>query len=152
MVLLELLLAAAAAAVLLLLPPAAAASFCCCCCLELLPLLLPAAAAAAALFLHWGYDWLKSKECRVAGKEKIANALINAVVPRDATWSTRMKPNGSVIERIYISFCFARFTLFWQFQFIKNKFKNKTFFILKFEDFNISKVIICKILLTNRSL
>ena len=113
MVLLELLLAAAAAAVLLLLlPPAAAASFCCCCCLELLPLLLPAAAAAAALFLHWGYDWLKSKECTVPGKERMVNELINAVVPRDASWATQMNPKGSVIERIYISFCFARFTLF----------------------------------------
>ena len=100
MVLLELLLAAAAAAVLLLLlpPAAAAASFCCCCCC-LLPLLLPAA-AAAALFLHWGYDWLKSKECTVPGKERMVNELINAVVPRDASWATQMNPKGSIIERI----------------------------------------------------
>ena len=98
MVLLELLLAAAAAAVLLLLPPAAAASFCCCCCC-LLPLLLPAA-AAAALFLHWGYDWLKSKEYTVPGKERMVNELINAVVPRDASWATQMNPKGSIIERI----------------------------------------------------
>jgi len=46
------------------------------------------------------YDWYKSKECKEKGKEKLANQIVNAVVPRNATWGSSVKPSSVTLERI----------------------------------------------------
>ena len=46
------------------------------------------------------YDFLKSKECDIRGKERMANEIINAVVPRDAGYGSSIKPDRMTLSRI----------------------------------------------------
>ena len=49
------------------------------------------------------FTFLKSKERTDRGKEKEANTIINASVPRDAGWnSTDLKPKSMTISRLHI--------------------------------------------------
>ena len=45
------------------------------------------------------FDHYKSKECKIAGKEKLANEIVNAVVPRDARYSASTEPNQRAAPR-----------------------------------------------------
>ena len=44
------------------------------------------------------YNWYKSKECKVRGREKLANAIVNAHVPRDSTWSGNVRTHDSTLR------------------------------------------------------
>ncbi|CAK0909416.1 unnamed protein product, partial [Prorocentrum cordatum] len=45
------------------------------------------------------YDWYKSKECTIKGKERLANEIINAYVPRDVGYGGRIKPDKMALQR-----------------------------------------------------
>lgn len=47
------------------------------------------------------FQYLKSKDCTDKGKEKEANKIINAYVPRDSGWGGSLRPKTLTLKRIH---------------------------------------------------
>ncbi|CAK0889825.1 unnamed protein product [Prorocentrum cordatum] len=46
------------------------------------------------------YDWYKSTACNIKGKERLANEIINAYVPRDAGYGSTIEPDQRALTRV----------------------------------------------------
>ena len=46
------------------------------------------------------YNKLKSKDCKIRGKEKLANEIVNSYVPRDAGWGGMLEPKNATIKKL----------------------------------------------------